>query len=99
MMSKTLTLPRIHDLIVVGDQAARADIPGAHIVEHPSRIDLLHRPFRVWDGEQEHRAHRIVLANGGGPSPALFRDWLAHTRDGILLSEDGRTNVAGVFAA
>ncbi|HVI17521.1 MAG TPA: hypothetical protein VM712_04040, partial [Gaiellales bacterium] len=36
-----------------------------------------------------------------GPLPAVYRDWLAHDKQGRLITRDGstRTNVEGVFAA
>ena len=102
--------PQIHDVIVLGGGAPAVFaircaqdygldaiiVPGC-----PSRLDLLHRPFRVWDGMRELRSHTVVIATGGGPVAPVFRDWLAHDRNGRLITADDstRTNVDGVFAA
>jgi thioredoxin reductase len=100
----------IHDIVIVGSGAQavlaiqRALRNGMHPVvvpRDPSRVDLLHRPLRVWDGSREIRAHAIVIADGGRTLGPVYRDWLAHDRFGRLITaEDStRTNVAGVFAA
>ena len=102
--------PTSHDVIVVGGGAAAVSaIRTAHdagldtvlVPGSPSRIDLLHRPFRIWDGGRELRARRVVIALGEGPVAAVYRDWLAYDRNGRLITADDspRTNVDGVFAA
>jgi thioredoxin reductase len=100
----------IHDVIVLGGGAPAVSaihcardygldatiVPGS-----PARVDLLHRPFRVWDGGRELRAHTVVIATGEGPIAPVYRDWLAHDRHGRLITADDstRTNIDGVFAA
>ncbi|HEY0387183.1 MAG TPA: hypothetical protein VGC71_01965 [Gaiellales bacterium] len=100
----------IHDLIIVGSGAAVVEaatvarLNGLHpmvVPMIPTRVDLLHRPLRVWDGERELRGRAVVIATDNGPLPAVFRDWLAHDRHGHLITaeESTRTSVEGVFAA
>ena len=99
----------IHDLIITGgggsvvEVATVARLHGLHpmvVPAVPARVDLLHRPLRVWDGDRELRARAIVIAHEHGPLPEVFRDYLAHDRRGRLVTESGsRTNVDGVFAA
>ncbi len=104
------TAPTTHDLIILGGGAPAVSaircaqdygldtvvVPGS-----PARVDLLHRPFRVWDGGRELRSHTVVIATGDGPIAPVYRDWLAHDRNGRLITADDstRTNVDGVFAA
>jgi thioredoxin reductase len=99
-----------HDLIILGsgatvvEAATVARLNGLHpmvVPMIPTRIDLLHRPLRVWDGERELRGRAIVIATDNGPLPAVYRDWLAHDRNGRLVTADNstRTSVEGVFAA
>ena len=103
------TITDIHDLIIVGSGASVVEastvslIMGLHPIVVPlipTRVDLLHRPLRVWDGDRELRGRAVVIANDG-PLPAVYRDWLAHDKHGRLITRDGstRTNVEGVFAA
>jgi len=94
---------KIHDVIVIRDPSAAVCAVGAGldalVVEAvPDRIDLLHRPFRVWVGSHELRARSVVIGSGDGPSPGAYRDWLAHDRQGRLVTDETRTNVDGVFA-
>jgi thioredoxin reductase len=100
----------IHDMVIVGSgaqavsaiqSAIRSGIRPVVVPREPSRLDLLHRPFRVWDGNRELRAHAVVIAGGDRRLAPVYRDWLAHDRFGRLVTaEDStRTNVAGVFAA
>jgi thioredoxin reductase len=100
----------IHDLIIVGSGAAVVEaatvarLHGLHpmvVPMIPTRVDLLHRPLRVWDGERELRGRAVVIATDGGPLPAVYRDWLAHDRHGRLVTAENstRTNVEGVFSA
>jgi thioredoxin reductase len=100
----------IHDLIIVGSGAAVVEastvarLHGLHpmvVPMIPTRVDLLHRPLRVWDGERELRGRAVVIATDNGPLPAVYRDWLAHDRYGRLVTAENstRTNVEGVFAA
>jgi thioredoxin reductase len=100
----------IHDLIIVGSGAAVVEaatvarLHGLHpmvVPMIPTRVDLLHRPLRVWDGDRELRGRAVVIATDNGPLPAVYRDWLAHDRHGHLITaEDStRTSVEGVFAA
>ena len=104
------TITDTHDLIIVGggaavvESATVARLNGLHpmvVPMIPTRVDLLHRPLRVWDGDRELRGRAVVIAADDGPLPAVYRDWLAHDRYGNLLTEDDstRTNVEGVFAA
>jgi NADH dehydrogenase FAD-containing subunit len=104
-MNTAATIQRVHDLIIVGDPSAAVCAVGAGVdslvvAAQPSRIDLLHRPFRVWVAGREHRAHALVIAAGDRPSPAVYRDWLAHDRAGFLVTDEDstRTSVDGVFA-
>lgn len=103
------TLP-IHDMVIAGsgaeavsaiECAMKSGIRPVIIPRDPARVDLLHRPFRVWDGTRELRAHAVVIAGGGRRLAPVYRDWLAHDRFGRLITADDstRTNVAGVFAA
>lgn len=100
----------IHDLIIVGSGGAVVEastvarLHGLHpmvVPMIPTRVDLLHRPLRVWDGERELRGRAVVIATDNGPLPAVYRDWLAHDRHGRLVTAENstRTNVEGVFAA
>jgi len=93
----------IHDLIITGGGGSVVELHGLHpmvVPAVPARVDLLHRPLRVWDGDRELRARAIVIAHEHGPLPEVFRDYLAHDRRGRLVTESGsRTNVDGVFAA
>jgi thioredoxin reductase len=100
----------IHDMVIVGsgaqavcaiESATRSGIRPVVVPRHPSRVDLLHRPLRVWDGNREIRARAVVIADGGNRLAHVFRDWLAHDRFGRLVTaEDStRTNMPGVFAA
>jgi thioredoxin reductase len=100
----------IHDMVIVGsgaqavsaiECATRSGIRPVVVPRHPSRVDLLHRPLRVWDGNRELRAHAVVIADGSRPLASVYRDWLAHDRFGRLVTADDstRTNVPGVFAA
>jgi thioredoxin reductase len=100
----------INDLIIVGTGAALVEaatvarLHGLHpivVPMIPARVDLLHRPLRVWDGDRELRGRAVVIATDGGPLPAVYRDWLAHDRHGRLVTEENstRTNVEGVFSA
>ena len=104
------TITDTHDLIIVGggaavvESATVARLNGLHpmvVPTIPTRVDLLHRPLRVWDGDRELRGRAVVIAADDGPLPAVYRDWLAHDRYGNLLTEEDstRTNVEGVFAA
>jgi thioredoxin reductase len=104
------TDPFIHDMVIVGsgaeavsaiESAMRSGIRPVVVPRDPSRVDLLHRPLRVWDGDRELRARAIVIADRGNRLAHVFRDWLAHDRFGRLVTaEDStRTNVPGVFAA
>jgi len=99
-----------HDLIIVGGGATvveSATVARLHglspmvVPMIPTRVDLLHRPLRVWDGERELRGRAVVIATDTGPLPAVYRDWLAHDKHGNLITADNstRTNVEGVFAA
>jgi hypothetical protein len=93
---------KVHDVIVVRDSSAAicAITSGADALvvdTAPEAIDLLHRPFRMWVGGREHRAHTVVLGTGDGASPAVYRDWLAHDRHGNLITDATRTSVDGVF--
>jgi thioredoxin reductase (NADPH) len=46
-------------------QAARF---GARLVPRKAtRVDLRSRPFRVWAGEEEHRARAVIIASGARP--------------------------------
>ena len=88
----------------VVESATIARLNGLHplvVPMIPTRLDLLHRPLRVWDGDRELRGRAVVIAADDGPLPAVYRDWLAHDRYGNLLTEEDstRTNVEGVFAA
>jgi hypothetical protein len=94
---------KVYDVIVVRDPSAAicAVASGADalvIDAAPEAVDLLHRPFRVWVGGREHRARSVVLGADAGPSPAPYRDWLAHDRHGSLIVDATRTSVEGVFA-
>jgi thioredoxin reductase len=102
-MEFTPTHQRVHDVIIVRDPSAAvcavdAGIDALVVEAEPDRIDLLHRPFRVWVGGREHRAQAVVIGSGDGASPAAYRDWLAHDRHGNLLTDESRTSVDGVFA-
>ena len=88
----------IHDLIITGgggpvvEVASVARLHGLHplvVPAVPARVDLLHRPLRVWDGDRELRARAIVIAHEHGPLPEVYRDWLAHDRHGRLVTEGG----------
>ena len=103
------TITDIHDPIIVGSGASVVEastvslIMGLHPVVVPmipSRVDLLHRPLRVWDGDRELRGRAVVIASEG-PLPTVYRDWLAHDKQGRLITQEGttRTSVEGVFAA
>jgi len=35
-----------------------------HVYELVERVDLSERPFRVWVGDTEHRAHTLIIATG-----------------------------------
>jgi hypothetical protein len=100
----------IHDIVIVGNsaEAVRAiqhavsnGLRPVVVPRDPVRVDFLHRPFRVWDGDREIRAHAVVIADGGRRLAPVYHDWLAHDRFGhLVVGEDStRTNVAGVFAA
>jgi hypothetical protein len=104
------TTTHTHDVIVLGCGAAAVSaircaqdsgLDAKVVPFSPSRIDLLHRPFRVWDGGRELRSHAVVIAVGEGSLPPVYRDWLAHDRQGRLITADdsSRTNIDGVFAA
>jgi hypothetical protein len=99
-MDFTPTYQKVHDLIVVRDPSAAVCAVSAGfdplVIEvEPTRIDLLHRPFRVWVGDREHRANAIVI--GDGESTPLYLDYLAHDRSGRLITDATRTSVEGVF--
>jgi hypothetical protein len=73
------TITDTHDLIIVGggaavvESATIARLNGLHpmvVPMIPTRLDLLHRPLRVWDGERELRGRAVVIAGDDGPLPA-----------------------------
>src|SRR3954452_12488415 len=94
------TITDTHDLIIVGggaavvESAAVARLNGLHpmvVPMIPTRVDLLHRPLRVWDGDRELRGRAVVIATDDGPLPAVSRDYLPHDRCGSLRREEAST--------
>ncbi|HYH28137.1 MAG TPA: thioredoxin-disulfide reductase [Actinomycetota bacterium] len=43
-------------------QAARFDAEMLH--QNATRVDFSERPFRIWSGDQEHRANSVIIATG-----------------------------------
>src|ERR1700755_1489394 len=104
------TITDTHDLIIVGGGAAVVEsapiarlngLPPMVVPMIPTRLDLLHRPLRVWDGERELRGRAVVIAADDRPLAGAYRDCLGHAKSGSRLTEEDstRTNVEGVFAA
>src|SRR3954451_3392370 len=100
----------IHDLIIVGSGAAVVEaatvarLHGLHPMDVPmipTRVDLLHRPLRVWDGERELRGRAVGIPTDSGPLPAVPRDWVTQARQGRQATAENspRSNVEGVFSA
>src|SRR3982751_5666850 len=90
------TITDTHDLIIVGggaavvESATIAGMNGLHplvVPMIPTRLDLLHRPLRVWDADRELRGRAVVIATDDGPLPAVYRDWLARDKHGKLLTQ------------
>ena len=104
------TITDTHDLIIVGggaavvESATIARLNGLHplvVPMIPTRLDLLHRPLRVWDGDRELRGRAVVIAADDGPLPAVYRDWLAHEVGplgvGILRAAKAELDPAGIL--